>query len=140
MSVRRYKTPNTLGFRNLGILPFLLLLLLASCGDVEDDYYPSVHSIRVSVGKDHIDVIIRGSVRNIGDFVSDVKVIKFRDEIILIPIARPSSSRESLPAEDPFERTIRIDGLERRSYTITVIGQNKDTEGRTVVTEIVKVK
>ena len=114
---------------------------MIGCGDFEHDgYYPSVHSIKVSVGKDHIDVIIRGSVRNIGDFVSDVKVIKFRDEIILIPIAQPPSFRESLPAEDPFSRTIRIDGLDQRYYTITVIGQDKDTEGRTVVTEIVKVK
>ena len=127
--------------RDKMLLLFLWLLpLLTGCGDFEHDYYPSVHSLKVAVGKDSIDVIIRGSVRNIGDFVSDVKVIKLRDEIILIPIAQPSSSRESLPAEDPFERIVRIDGLQRRSYTITVIGQDKDTEGRTVVTKIVKVK
>ena len=125
---------------NMLLLFLWFLPLLIGCGDAEHDYYPNVYSIKVSVGKDHIDVIIRGSVRNIGDFVSDVKVIKFRDEIILIPIAQPPSFRESLPAEDPFSRTIRIDGLQRGQYLIAAIGEDETTGERTVIEKKVEVK
>ncbi len=110
---------------------------MTGCGDVEDDYYPSVHSIKVAVGKDYIDVTIRGLVNNVGDFISDVEVIKVRNEIILIPIARSSGSA---PALDPFEETIRIDGLQRGQYLITVMGRDETIGERTVIEKKVEVK
>ena len=126
------------GLRNLCILSFVLLLLLTGCGDVEHDgYYPYVHSIKVSVGKDSIDVTIRGEVRNIGDFISDVEVIKVGREIILIPIAYRAGSA---PAHDPFEETIQIDILKGRQYLITVIGEDETTGERTLITKKVEVK
>ena len=138
MPLRRYKGPDTLGLRKLYILPFLLLPLLAGCGDVEHNgYYPSIHSIKVAVGKDYIDVTIRGLVNNVGDFISDVEVIKVGNEIILIPIAR---SAGPAPALDPFEETIRIEGLQRKQYLITVIGEDNTTGERTVISKKVEVK
>ena len=124
------------------LLLFLWLLpLLTGCGDVEHDgYYPEVYSIKVSVGKDSIDVTIRGLV-NVEqcwtDFISDVEVVKAGSEIILIPIARPS---RSAPTLDPFEETVRIDGLQRGHYAITVIGENEATGERTIITKKVEVK
>ena len=94
MPLQRYKSPDMSGLRNLCILSSLLLPLLTGCGDgdVKRAYHPAVHSIEVSVGKDYIDVTIRGRVSNLGDFISDVEVIKVGREIILIPIAHPSPS------------------------------------------------
>ena len=109
---------------------FWILPLLTGCGDVEHDYYPRVNRIEVSVGKDYIDVTIRGLVNNVGDFISDVEVVKAGSEIILIPIARPSGSAPTL---DPFEETVRIDGLQRGHYAITVIGENEATGERTIL-------
>lgn len=137
MPLRIHKNPDTSGLRNLYILSFWILPLLTGCGDVEDDYYPSVHSIKVAVGKDYIDVTIRGLVNNVGDFISDVEVIKVRNEIILIPIARSSGSA---PALDPFEETIRIDGLQRGQYLITVMGRDETIGERTVIEKKVEVK
>ena len=138
MPLRRYKGPDTLGLRKLYILPFLLLPLLAGCGDVEHDgYYPSIHTIEVAVGKDYIDVTIRGLVNNVGDFISDFEVIKVGNEIILIPIARSSGPA---PALDPFEETIRIEGLRRKQYLITVIGRDEATGERTIIEKKVEVK
>ena len=120
------------------LLLFLWLFpLLMGCGDVEDDYYPSVHSIKVFVGKDYINVTIRGSVNNVGDFISDVEVIKVGRDIILIPIAQ---SFGSAPAHDPFEETIRINELEGRQYLITVIGEDERTGERTVIQKKVEIK
>ena len=149
MSLRRYRSPDTLGQSrgkikispqrdNILLLFLWLFLSLTGCGDVEHDgYYPNVHSIKVSVGKDYIDVTIRGLVNNIGDFISDVEVIKVGREIILIPIAYSSGSA---PAHDPFEETIRIDALKGRQYLITVIGEDETTGERTVITKKVEVK
>ena len=138
MPLPRHKGPDTLGLSKLYILPFLLLLLLAGCGDVEHDgYYPSIHSIKVAVGKDYIDVTIRGLVNNVGDFISDFEVIKVGNEIILIPIARSSGPA---PALDPFEETIRIEGLRRKQYLITVMGRDEATGERTVIEKKVEVK
>ena len=138
MPLRIYKSPDTWGLRNLYILSFWILPLLTGCGDVEyDGYYPEVHSIKVSVGKDYIDVTIRGLVNNVGDSISDVEVIKVGSEIILIPIAQRSGPA---PALDPFEEKARIDGLQRGHYTITVIGENDTTGERTVITKKVEVK
>ena len=102
MLLRRYKSPDTLGLRNLCILSFVFLPLLTGCGDVEDDYYPEIYSLKVAVDKDYINVTIRGSVNNVGDFISDVEVIKVGRDIILIPIAR---SFGPAPAHDSFEET-----------------------------------
>jgi hypothetical protein len=137
MPLQRYNSPNTLGLRTLYILPFSLLPLLTGCGDVEDDYYPSVHSIKVAVGKDYIDVTIRGSVNNVGDFISDVEVIKVGHNIILIPIAK---SFGPAPALDPFEETVRIGGLQRGHYAIIVIGRDEATGEKTVIEKKVEVK
>ena len=41
---------------------------------------------------------------------------------------------------DPFQKMVRIEGLERRHYTITVIGREDHTEEKRLITEIVKVK
>ncbi len=123
---------------NILFLFLWLLLLLTGCGDVEHDgYYPEVHSIKVSVGKDSIDVTIRGLVNNVGDSISGVEVIKVGSEIILIPIAQRSGPA---PALDPFEETARIDGLQRGHYVITVIGEDEATGERTVITKKVEVK
>ena len=137
MPLRRYKSSDTLGLRNLCILSFVFLPLLTGCGDVEDDYYPSVHSIKVSLGKDYINVTIRGSVNNVGDFISDVEVIQVGHKIILIPIAR---SFGAAPTEDPFEETVRIDGLKGRQYLITVIGEDKTTGERIIIDKTVEIK
>ena len=122
------------------LLLFLWLLpLLTGCGDVEHDgYYPEVYSIKVSVGKDSIDVTIRGLITSIHDFISDVEVIKVGSEIILIPIVgSPSSGAD---ATGPFEETVRIGGLQRGHYAITVIGENEATGERTIITKKVEVK
>lgn len=137
MPLRRYKSSDTLGLRNLCILSFVFLPLLTGCGDIEDDYYPSVHSVKVAVGKDYIDVTIRGSVNNVGDFISDVEVIKVGSEIILIPIAR---SFGPVPAYDPFEETVRIGGLERGHYAIIVMGRDEATGERIVIEKKAEVK
>ena len=113
------------------------LPLLTGCGDAEHDYYPNVYSIKVSVGKDYIDVTIRGLVNNVGDFISDVEVKKVGNEVILIPIARPSGPA---PAHDPFEKTIRIDGLQRGQYLIAVIGEDEATGEKIVITKKAEVK
>ena len=140
MPLPRHKGPDTLGLSKLYILPFLLLLLLAGCGDVEHDgYYPSIHSIKVAVGKDHIDVTIQGQTRSIDDFISDVEVIKVGREIILIPIVgRPP--RAARLAYGRFEETVRIDGLQRGQYLITVMGRDEATGERTVIEKKVEVK
>ena len=121
------------------LLLFLWLFpLLTGCGDVEyDGYYPEVHSIKVSVGKDYIDVTIRGLVNNVGDSISDVEVIKVGRDIILIPIAQRSGPA---PAHDPFEETVRISQLEGRQYLITVIGEDERTGERTVIQKKVEIK
>ena len=129
MALRRYKS--------LRILSFLLFPLLTGCGDFEQDYYPYVNRIKVSVGKDYIDVTIRGLVNNVGDFISDVEVIKVGHEIILIPIAQRFGSA---PADDRFAETVRIGGLERGRYAITVMGEDETTGGRIVITKRVEVK
>ena len=139
MHLRRYKSSDTLGLRTLYILPFSLLPLLTGCGDIEHDgYYPNVHSIKVAVGKDFIDVTIRGSVRTTTDFISDVEVIKVGREIILIPIVGRQLSGGA--AITPFEETVRIDGLQRGQYLITVMGRDEATGDRTVITKKVEVK
>ena len=120
------------------LLLFLWFLpLLTGCGDVEHDYYPEVHSLKASVGRDYIDVTIRGEVYNVGDIISDVEVIRVGNEIILIPIARPFGPA---PAHDPFEETIRIDGLQRGQYLITVMGRDETTGERIVITKKIEIK
>ena len=122
------------------LLLFLWLLLpLTGCGDVEDDYYPKVYSIKVSVGKDHIDVTIQGQTRSIDDFISDVEVIKVGREIILIPIVGRSSGGSRL-AYGRFEETVRIGGLQQGHYAITVMGRDEGTGERTVIEKKVEVK
>ena len=119
------------------LFPWFLPLLIG-CGDFEHDgYYPEVYSIKVFVGKDHINVTIRGSVNNVGDFISDVEVIKVGRDIILIPIAR---SFGPAPAHDPFEETIQINGLKGRQYLITVIGEDETTGERIVITKKIEIK
>ena len=124
---------------NILFLFLWLLLLLTGCGDAEDDYYPSIHSIKVSVGKDYIDVTIQGQTTSIDDFISDVEVIKVGREIILIPIVGRSSGASRL-AYGRFEETVRIDGLQRGQYLITVMGRDEATRDRTVVTKKVEIK
>ena len=129
-----------LGLKNLCILSFWLLPLLTGCGDVEHDgYYPRVNRIEVSVGKDSIDVIIRGSASSIDDFISDVEVIKVGREIILIPVAGLPSGG-SRPARGRFEETVQIGGLQRGRYLITVMGRDEVTGERIVITKKVEVK
>ena len=138
MPLRRYKGPDTLGLRKLYILPFLLLPLSAGCGDIEHDgYYPSVYSVKVAVGKDYIDVTIRGEVYNVGDIISDVEMIKVGHNIILIPVAQ---SFGPALAYDRFEETVRIDGLQQGQYLITVMGRDETTGERTVIEKKVEVK
>ena len=122
------------------LLLFLWLLpLLTGCGDTEHDYYPKVYSIKVSVGKDYIDVTIQGQTRSIDDFISDVEVIKVGREIILIPIVgRPSGG--SRLAYGRFEETVRIGGLQQGHYGITVMGRDETTGERIVITKKIEIK
>ena len=127
--------------RDKMLLLFLWLLpLLTGCGDVGyDGYYsPYVNSIKVSVGKDSIDVTIRGSVRTTTDFISDVEVIKVGREIILIPIVGQQPSGGN--AITSFEETVRIDGLQRGQYAITVMGTDEAAGERTVIEKKVETK
>ena len=124
---------------NILLLFLWFLPLLIGCGDFEHDgYYPEVYSIKVAVGKDYIDVTIRGVITSIHDFISDVEVIKVGREIILIPIVgSPSSGAD---ATGPFEETVRIDGLQRGRYGITIMGRDETTRERIVITKKIEIK
>ena len=139
MPLRRYKSSDTLGLSNLCILSFVLLPLLTGCGDAEDDYYPSVYSIKVAVGKDYIDVTIQGQTTSIDDFISDVEVIKVGYKIFLIPIVgtHPISARL---AYGRFEETVRIGGLQRGHYALIVVGRDEATGERIVIEKTAEVK
>ena len=90
------------------------------------------------MGKDSIDVTIQGVVRTTTDFISDVEVIKVGRDIILIPIVGRQPSGGS--AITSFEETVRIDGLQRGPYAITVIGEDETTRERIVIEKKVEIK
>jgi hypothetical protein len=149
------------------LLLFLWLLpLLTGCGDSEDPsdlkphkensdppkppqnaisdhpnaYYPFVYGMKISAGDGYINVTIDGAVFAIGDFISEVQVIKFRHQIILIPIAQPSPTGPSPALIDPFQETVQIENLEKGSYGITIIGVDDAIGERSLITEIAEVK
>ena len=108
--------------------------------DHPNAYYPFVYGIEISAGDGYINVTIDGAVLAIGDFISEVQVIRLRRQIILIPIAQPSLTGPSPALIDPFQETVQIENLEKGRYGITIIGVDDATGERSLITETVEVK
>ncbi|MBC8235843.1 hypothetical protein H8E77_40360 [bacterium] len=98
-------------------------------------YYPFVDRIEVSAGKGYCDVTIYGLLSD-GFHISDVQITIFQWDIILVPIA--TAGLKGADAFNPFKKTVHIEDLDRRHYTISIIGWRE--RERILITETVKVE
>ena len=110
---------------------------LATCKhNVNSRKYPFVEGIEVSAGKGYCDVTIYGLLSH-GFHISDVQIMIFEYDIILVPIA--TAGLKGGDIHFPFEKTVHIEDLDSRRYTISIIGWREEGE-RILITETVEIE